>query len=281
MDTEKTLYNMELDQHYFHFIILHNKRRLKLEDYWNHIGWIIKTKNPEKSYRNFEIQHRKLKSKIPYAGGQVLKRISKDGKPPYEYDVFAIRVKTKNDTYIVLAFPFIDLARDSLDKLMSELSVRKGITFRKADIISLILSSDNGIGEELFRAGVVELQVINKKDPNLSSVTLGGDNPLKSSLYEDYLKNPINEERKKIYPERCVLACELQRTTETSVQTMLSKPNIRSRVRMDIVGNFKLYVHKNGENIFIIPHLLRELDAMKYLNRVSINPLLRLSKEEE
>jgi len=169
-----------------------------------------------------------------------------------------------------------------VNNLMSKLNVRKGLDFQKADITSLILAGDDGIGEgDPFRAGVVELQVVNTKDPSLSSVTLGGDDPLKSRLYEGFLHKSITKDRKTIFPERCVLACELQRPRDTSGQIVGSKGNIRSRVRMDIFGNFKFYAHKGAENIIIIPYLLRELDAMKCLKGVSINPLLRLSEEDE
>lgn len=283
MSIEKKLFDVNLDQHYFHFVILRNTKSLGLTEYWRHLGGrFIKVKNSEKSHPDFEIQHRKLKTKYTYAGGKLLDSLatSGDSSAPYLYDVFALRVKTDYDTYIVLAFPFAALARHSLDNLMSKLYVRKGVDFRKVDVTSLILSGDNGIGEESFRANVVGLQVINSKDPNLSSVTLGGDNPLKSRLYENFLKESIKKDGKKIFPECCVLACEFHRPHDASVQIVGNKGNVRARVHMDIFGNFKLYVHKGAENIVIIPYLLRELDVMKCLKKVSINPLLRLSKED-
>lgn len=280
MAKEQILYNMKLDQHYYHFVVLSNVRRFSLTDYWRHLGKVQTTKIPKKSYPDFEIEHRKLKRDYPYAGGKLLRRISTSGHAPYFYDVFALRVKTKKDEYIVLAFPFAALARHSVDTLIAEPRVKKGVDYQKADIASLIKQGRTGIRGGPFLAGVVGLQVISIGDPYLSSVTLGGDSPLKSALYEGFLRKPT-EQGRKFFPEYCVLACELQWTHNISGHSVGSNHTLRSRVRMDIFGNFKFYVHKGGENIVIIPYLLQVLDTMKCLGKVSINPLLRLSKEEE
>lgn len=271
---------MKLDQHYFHFVVLSNTGRFTLSDYWRHLGKTQTTKNPMKLYPGYEIEHRKLKREYPYAGGKLLKKISTSGHAPYFYDAFALRVKTNKDDYAILAFPFAALARHSVDHLIADMRIKKGIDYKRADIASLIQRGLTGIGGEHFRAGFVGLQVISRGDPNLSSVTLGGDSPLKSELYQDFLKKPI-EQGKKFFPEYCVLACELQYMHSTDKQSIVSNHNLRSRVRMDIFGNFKFYVHKGGENIVLIPYLLRELDAMKCLTEVSINPLSRISNEEE
>jgi hypothetical protein len=282
MEKKQALYNMELDQHYYHFVVLSNARKFSLTDYWKHLGKAKPTGNPKISYPNFEIEHRVLKRNIPYAGGEILKRISADkkGKKPYSYDTFALTVKTKKSEYVVLAFPFTALARQSVETQIAELRAKKGVDFQKADITSLIKQGHTGMGGGAFRAGIVGLQVICREDTHLSSVTLGGDNPLKSTLYKKFLMKPT-EEGNKFSLDYCVLACELQWTDDIYGKGVGRTRTLRSRVRMDIFGNFKFYVHKGGENIIIIPYLLQTLDIMKCLDKVSIDPLLRLPKKEE
>ncbi len=270
MNEVQTLFDVTLDQHYYHFVALNNSEGHALGDYWRYMGEGGCAKRSKKVYDGFEIEHRAIKDKHAYAGGTVLARVATAGGPPYIYDVFALNVRTGKCDYVVLAFPFSGLARTSVDTLAAKTRVEGGLTYQRADIGTLLKRGRMGIRQGGFRGGIMSLQVISKGDPHLSSVTLGGDDPLKSLLYEGFLQKPT-EEGNEFRAEDCTVGCEV----------VWGSRNVRSRIWMDIFGNFRVYVHKGAWNMVMIPHLLSALDSLKCLTPISVNPLHRLSDEEE
>lgn len=281
MEAKKTLYNLKLEQHYFHFIVLGNVASLSLVDCWKHIGKVRRTQSPIVSHDGFEIEHRVLNSDEPYSRSDIAASVRGDSKGPFPYDVFAMKVRTKRNAYIVAAFPFAALARDTVGTLRRAVSARKRVDFQKANVASLIGQADNGIVADDFRAGVVGIQVASKGDPDLRSVCLGGEHPLKSSLYKEFLQTQIEKEGKKFRIEHCILACELDQPRDELSDHGRTTPTLRSRARIDTFGNFKFYIHLGGANLIVIPRLLQVLDGLKCLDRVAINPLLRYSEEEQ
>jgi hypothetical protein len=283
-DVNFNMKSLNLDQRYFHFIALRDISGYKLSDYWNQLGNIRTKKSPYIYEQDFEIQHRQLESDYPYTRGQLLEAVSVsgDGSPPYLYDVFALKVKVVNQTYLVFAFPFVTLAREMINNLLYKHNLRKKGDIQKVDVPLLVKKGDTELGSDSFHSHIVGLKVVIADDPDLSNLSLEGDNPLKSMLYQKFLQDPIQQGD--YTPERCVLACELQWPSENSNQTIVSnvkKRKIRSKMHMDLFGNFKFYVHKGGENFITIPYLLQILFELNCLNNVSMNPLSRISEQEE
>ena len=282
MTMEAANFELLVDQRHFYFIALRSTDNYKLTDYWAQVGNIATVK-PKKDmvYPNFEIQHRQYRSNFAYPRGKLLKVVSssKDGAPPYLYDLFAARTNFNNKTYLVLAFPFAALARDIVDKLIGEYNIRNRCDIIKVDLPVLIQHSDIPSDTGQIRTTVVGLQVVISDDPALSSLSLGGDNPMKSSIYKHFLHEPIRQGTTIL--EQCILACELQQSADNTGEPIISPRKRRARVHIDAFGNFKFYVHIKGENVITIPYLMQYLDSSNCLGSVSINPLHRNEQEEE
>lgn len=283
MSIEQLNFDLLVDQRHFYFIALRDTAGYTLTDYWNQIGNVV-TPGQQRSdhiYPDFEIQHRRFRSYFPYPRGKLLEIVSAsgDGTAPYLYDVFALRMMIEAKTYFVFAFPFAALARDVIDDLINNHDLRRKGDILKVEVPVLVQHSEVEVETAHIRMRIVGLQVVIADDPALSSLSLGGDNPLKSSIYQDFLKEPIRKSN--FIPDRCVLACELQWPLEMMDQEVMSQRKVRSRMHMDAFGNFKFYVHVSGANFVIVPYLLQRLNSLKCLDKVSINPLQRMQQEDE
>jgi len=270
-----------LDQRHFHTLVLRDTGGYTLAEYWDQIGsTLVGRLTYETPHPDYEIQHRRLRDSFPYPRGKLLEitSASHDGSPPYFYDLFALRVRHGGSTYFVLAFPFAALGRVIVDNLIRNHSLLKKCDILKVQLSVLVQQGERSDNTGQFRTKVVGLHVVIPGDPLLTSLTLGGDNPMGSTLYKEYLQEPIRRGQSTL--EGCVLACELE---PSSAQTETSdvKHRVRSRMHMDQFGNFVFYVHVRGGNLVIIPYLLRLLVSLNCLDRASQNPLHRAKEEQE
>lgn len=285
MSIQQDKFDLLVEQRYYHFIALHVTGSYSLTDYWSQLHEFTTTssKMSELTYSDLEIQHRRLRSDIPYTRGKLLETvsISGNGLAPYDYDIFALRMSAENQTYFMFAFPFVALGRLVIDNLIANHDFMKKGDTQKVDLGSLVKQAEVAVENlaDPIRTRVVGLQVVILTDPALSTVSLDGDNPLKSAIYRNYLQESIHKGR--VNPNQVVLACELLWPPQLTDQTIVNQRKLRARIHMDVFGNFKFYVHIGGENCIIIPYLMKKLASLKCLDKVSTNPLRRTRDETE
>jgi hypothetical protein len=282
MSTETAHFDLLVDQRHFYFIAVRDLAGYRLADYWAQIGSVTTVRGQtDVVCPGLEIQHRQLRSELAYPRGKPLEivSVSKDGSPPYLYDVFAIRLRFHAKTYFVFVFPFAALAREIVDRLIITYNLRRRCDLLRVDLPLLIQHSELPSEVKQVRTNIVGLQVTVPDDPALSSLSLGGDNPMKSSIYRSFLQEPIRKGTTIL--EQCILACELQLSGENPDQLAVDQRKSRARVHLDAFGNFKFYLHINGENLITVPYLIQRLISLDCLDTVSINPLHRVEKEDE
>lgn len=271
-----------LDQRYFHSIVLRDTGGYSLAKYWKQLGnTVMGRKIDQTQYPDLEIEHRRLRDNFPYPHGKLLEIVSAshNGTPPYLYDLFALRIKYGRSTYFVLAFPFAALGRVIVDNLIANHGLRKQCDILRVELSVLIQGGGRSEEAGQLRTKIIGLHVVIPGDPLLTSLILGGDNPMGSTLYRDYLQEPIQKGQST--PEECVLACELEQSADEPAKTLEVERYLRSRMHMDQFGNFKFYVHVQGRNLVMFPYLLKELVSLNCLNRTSQNPLHRAKEEQE
>ena len=285
MSIQQVKFDLLVDQRYYHFIALRVTDSYRLTEYWNQLENVttVDGNMSDLTYSDLEIQHRRLRSHTPYTRGNLLETVSaaEDGMPPYDYDLFALRINTENQTYLVFVFPFIALGRVVIDTLNANSDfIKKGV-IQKVDLGTLVrheeIAADNLA--DPIRTRIRGLQVLMLSDTALSSVRLDGDNPLKSSIYQNYLRESLHKGRTNL--KQCVLACELQWPPQQTNQSSVNQRSLRARIHMDIFGNFNFYIHIGGENCLLIPYLIQKLDSLKCLDKGPMNPLWRIREERE
>lgn len=284
MSIQQVNFDLLADQRYYHSIALRDIDNYSLACYWGQLRNVdTSNQRSDLAYPDFEIQHRRLRSDFPYPRGKLLEAVSAsgDGSSPYLYDVFALRMKVGAQTYFIFAFPFAALARYVIDSLIENHDLLKKGDIQKVNLAALVQQAEVEVEnlEGPIRTRIVGLQVVISGDPAVSSVILGGDNPLKSAIYQDFLRESIHKSGS--IPDQCVLACELPWPSEVSGQSTVNQRKLRARMHMDAFGNFKFYVHVGGENFVIIPYLLQVLDSLKCLDKAPMNPLWRVHEEYE
>ena len=281
MTNERAAFNILVDQRHFYFIALRDIGGYRLSDYWEQAGNIVMPgqKSTDVIDPEFEIQHRRLRSAIPYPRGKTLEAVSVSGdkSAPYLYDIFALRIIIGTHSYFIFAFPFAALAREVIDRLIETYHLQRKCDILKVDLPLLIKNRELQSETGEMRAHLVGLRVVISGDPALSSLSLGGDDPLESAIYRNYLQRPISEGSTIL--EQCVLACELEYSFGSGDPVKPRK--LRTRMHIDAFGNFKFYVHINGENFIIVPYLLKQLRSLNCLNNVSVNPLHRVQEQLE
>ncbi len=273
---------LKLDQRHFHSVVLRDTGGYSISEYWRQLGNTVAGCQMDKvPHPDFEIQHRRLRDNFPYPRGKLLEIVSAshDGSPPYFYDLFALRIKCGGSTFFVFAFPFVALGRVIVDNLINNYGLRMKCDILKVDLSDLVQHGGRSEESGQFRTKIVGLHVVIPGDPLLTSLTLGGDDPMSSNLYKDYLQEPIRKGQSTL--EECILACELERSSDKPDEALEVERHLRSRMHMDQFGNFKFYVHVRGRNLVIIPHLLKQLISLNCLGRASQNPLHRAKEEQE
>jgi hypothetical protein len=284
MSNKEALFKCLTDQRYYHFVALRDNGRYSLPVYWRQIGDVAPLSGEQRdvSTSTSEVQHRQLKLPKPYARGGVLQAISKskDGSPPYLYDLFGIKTRLGRDAFFVLVFPFAGLALDMVTTLIAQHNLLRAGELQRVDLGTLVKCFENGAQTEFHDliSQVVALQFVVADDKCLSGMRLGGDDPLNSKIYRESLRPEVK--RGFLHPDLCVLSCEQEWRRATHGDDSQGHGTIRSRLHIDAFGNFKFYVHIGCCNIPLIPYALGLLYSLKCLQKTSGNPLLRLSQDE-
>lgn len=280
MAKKENPFNCLLDRRYYHFVAFHDEGRYTLSTYWKQIDGILPADPREGSVSapTFELQHRRVRLNRAYARGEVLRAISesKQGGPPYLYDLFAIKARFGRDTFFLFLFPFAALALDLTSSLVEKSHLLRSGDFQKVDVGTLVKCFEKKAQTEFqeLTSRIVGLQFVITGDKSVSAVRLGGDDPLSAEIYDGWLRPEMH--RAAAFPNLCVFTCE-QVPGDGEVE---SWDGLRSRVHVDVHGIFKFYAHVGCNNLPLVPSALGLLHFLKCLEKTPGNPFRRLQQEE-
>jgi hypothetical protein len=275
--------NSVADQRYYHFVIV-RARGLALAAYWRSLGDLGKVERPHVALPlrglRFTLEHRKFSSERAYARGATAQILSENGKgrAPFLYDLFAARIQSERDVYLLFGFPFAALALDAVDSLIGN-GFLKNAEFQGVDLSELLGEKNRPLKRsEGLISKVVGVQFVVTDDKSLTAVRLGGDDPFRAQIYESFLKHKF--EQGLWVPDQCVLACEREsHTIQKDAATPLGRI-LRSRLHMDKSGNFKFYMHVGCTNVTLMPYSILQIRGVDCLKQVFGNPLKRTVQDE-
>jgi len=268
MATQK-YFDLDTFKRYFHLITFKSDKKYSAINFLQDIGATIKETSQFSIDFSFTIYQSEIISNVPYYNGDKDYSLNKDGQPPYKYDLFAVHMFSMN--MFVIAFPFKHLAKTSLNNLIETKKIMSKGSFVKCDINKLLIeNSENDLSDENFTSYFSGLDLTLTGDEKLSSVNLDGDKPLQSNLYKQVFSKIVDS--RKCHLERCSLQCRLINQVENI-------PKAKANIHVDLFGNYKMYVHGSGKNIFTIPYLFTLLSFKECLKLTLSNPIDRLQDE--
>jgi len=258
-------------QRYYHLIAFKFETKYSTQNYWKDCGISSKKNNfPLHDNSEFRIEQERIVTNIPYYNGERDYSVNGDGKEPYHYDLFVIELKKLN--IFVFGFPFKFLAKTILKNLIDNKKLITKGSFVKPLLDKLIkLNSNTDFVDTSFAYHFSGLELMLTGDTNITSVNLDGDRPLDSPLYKNVFKKLIEGDECKL--EKCSLKCETLKDDSRSI------PKTRGNIHLDLAGNYKLYIHGSGNNIFTIPFIFSVLKKTKCLDNTLINPINNLTDE--
>lgn len=261
-----------LGQRYFHVVAYSNKQ-YSIQAYWKDCKVLNKNIEVSHQMQDFLIEHGKLVTKTRYhnENGNEDFSVNGDRQPPYQYDLFAIELKKEN--LLVFGFPFKSIAKLLLEKIFEDNIILKRGHFLKPDLNRLIKQGNkkSEFTSSNFTTHFSGVELILTGETNISSVNLDGDKPLDSNLYRSVFLEKV--EKDECLLDKCSLKCETLQDENGEV------PKTKSIIHLDLFGNYKLYIHGSGKNIFTIPFLFNFLSKLKCLKETSINPIQRFKDE--
>lgn len=251
---------------YFHFVAYSNQQ-YSIKSFWKDCKVLGKNIDVSHNSSDFTIEHGKLVTPIRFhdENGKEDYSITKDKEPPFEYDIFAIELKSEK--LLIFGFPFRSMGRYLLDKIFENNLLLKRGHFKKPDLNLLIKHANKNPEFTIpnFTAHFSSVELILTSETNISSVNLDGDKPLQSNLYRNVFLKRV--EKDKCLLDRCSLTCE------TFFDEAAEIPKTNSITHLDLFGNFKLYIHGTGKNTFTIPFLFNFLSKNMFLRDTSSNPI--------
>jgi len=265
-------------QRYFHFVALKAGAGYELTDLWRDFGVSVRS-GRIKSWddKAYTIQHARYTTDYPYYRGNDDYSINEDSEPPYEFDIFAIYLR-KNRT-ILIGFPFKLMANHLLDTLVSKKRILLNGHFLRIDLDTFIKldyrdgaeNKESPYELDNFNAIVLGISLSLSDTSQISMVDLNGKNPLSSEIYRNVFYSMLAQSSGHI--AKSSMRCHLLSNT-------LDLPRSHSIIHMDVYGNFKMYIHQTGNNIFTLPALVQILQKHHCLPKVNINPIKRLVNEK-
>lgn len=266
-----TIFDFKTAGRYYHVIVFKFDTKYSLRSFWKDCK--IEAKAFSSSvYEDDDIivEKQSYISPIQYYFGESDYSATRNSKPPYSYDLFAIQIK-EQDIFIV-GFPFKSLARDLVKTLIEEKRYKTKGSFLKPNIGKVLKDTNSEtFGKDFVSCSFCGLSLVLTGDKNITSINLGGDNPLESALYKKNFKKMIEDNIST--PEYGIIKCELSGLENGEL------PNTRANIHLDNFGNFKLYLHSSGKNIFTLPFLMLTLKRLKCLIPTITNPLISLEDE--
>ncbi|MET3980679.1 hypothetical protein ABIB62_003283 [Mucilaginibacter sp. UYP25] len=266
---KKNYFNLISAQRYFHLVALNITEQYSTVDYYKNFGNYQRSKNHTiHQTKDFVIEHVRIITDTPYYGGTKDYSVKNDGLAPFNYDLFTIELKPLN--ILILGFPFKFLAKDILENLIRN-KLLQHANFIKPDLTKLIKeNNDSALMLNNFSSHFSGVELSLNGDTNISSVNLDGDRPLDSTVYKTFFYNLIQRDECSL--EKCSLKNEiLEETTDI--------PKTKSNIHLDLFGNYKLYIHGSGNNIFTIPSFFKALTEYQCIKTTLTNPIIRLKDE--
>lgn len=267
-----TFFDFKTAGRYFHVIVFKFDSKYSLRSFWRDCRVEVKT-SVSSMYEDEEIiiEKQSFVSPIQYYFGESDYSLLQNKAAPFSYDLFAIQIKGQ-DIFIV-GFPFKSLARDVVKSLIVEKRYKTKGSFLKPNLGKVLKDTDSqNFGNGIISCSFSWLSMVITGDTNITSINLGGDYPLESALYRKNFKRMIDENIST--PENGIIRCELSGLSEGKL------PNTRANIHLDNYGNFKLYLHASGKNIFTLPFLILTLKSLKCLTSTITNPLISLKDEQ-
>jgi hypothetical protein len=260
------------DQRYYHFLLWKIKRELSIPVLWRRVGDMVEPARQLGSRSsNHVIQHKKLKSERNYARAGIAEALSAngDGRPPFYYDVFVMTVDAEGVSYLLIGFPFVSLALETLSTLLGKYRLKDEWEQQCVYVPRLLPLLEHGqpSTHEGLTTRVVGIQWSVQSDASLTSIRLGGDAPLKADLYIDYLRPLARQKKSPLLPERCSLAFEQEVPVSESTDKEAVTALVRARVHVDLDGGFRFYAQAGCRNIGLLPYAVRHLWSLSCLDK--------------
>jgi hypothetical protein len=268
MKNKQDFFDLISPQRYFHLVAFKFEAGYSTQAYWKDSQQTIVSVT---SYDtpDFKIEYAKIKSTETYFTGIKDYSVNKDGKSPFNYDLFVIELKSEN--LFVFGFPFKGLAKTIVEHLLSKQFLERG-KFIKTDLNKLIrINHEASLSDEYFSAHFSGVQLKLTGDLNITSVNLDGDMPLDSMIYKTFFKEKIQEGNPECKLEKCSHKCGTILDSDTI-------PKAKSNIHSDTFGNYRMYVHSGGNNIFTIPFFFNLLENVHCTVLTSSNPIERLNE---
>lgn len=270
--------NSLADTRYYHFVVVKGGS-LTLSAYWRRLDEIGKIERPRVEVpvesQRFTMEHRKLRYEVPFARGAAAEYLSQrgEGRAPFLYDLFAVRMDFQGEPYFLFGYPFRLLALEMIESLDSS-GFFKNAEYQNVNLTKWLGSRNRPFKKfEGLSSNVVGVQFVVTDDASLTAVRLGGHDPFKAEIYQDFLKQRF--EGGSLVPDLCVLACERESDLKISIGKVL-----HSRLHIDKPGNFKFYMHKGCANAMLLPYAIGQIRAAGSLKNALVNPLRKAERDE-
>lgn len=256
---------------YFHLIAFKPEKNYQALQFLKDINAPIVKNVSYHSEFKFNVIKAQIISQIPYFNGEEDYSVSKDKKPPYAYDIFAIQMPHLD--FFIVGFPFKGLAKYTLTNLINQNKLLSKGSFLKCDINKLLKeNSKKDLSYDNFLCYFSMLDLTITREEKISSVNLDGDKPLESHIYKSVFFKLITKDECLL--NRCAVKCRIQNSFN-------GIPKTQGNFHIDKFGNYKFYVHNMGKNLFTIPFLFELLSKSDkdYLKPTLINPIDRIKDE--
>jgi hypothetical protein len=247
---------------YYHAVVFDGNYSLIPDAFY--VKWGIQ----EDRQMRFESQDCSIKllrmiSSLQYFGGEIDNSQNSNGAPPYYYQIIAIELTDPN--VLIMCFPLKKLTINLATSLWREFNVSQRSSFINVELNDLIhLFDDNtdlNHNDSLFNLTGVYVNSA-KKGSILNSIKLSGDNPLKSPIYNEFLKRHLSTDYN-ITKE--VVRCHFP---------------IKSSLHIDRHGNYKVYIQEKGKNILSLAIIFKMLFENRLLGKSLINPVLHINEAD-
>jgi hypothetical protein len=265
-------FDIKTAKRYFHMVAFKFDSKFNLRNYWRDCSFEMDGNSTVvHDSGKIRLEKHSIISDIQYYFGETDYSLNGENEAPYRYDLIAVELKEYN--IFIFGYPFKLLAKDIIKRLIEDKRYKAKGSFLKPNLDQLIkLTNSQDFGNEDATCYFSSLSMILTGDTKISSIDLEGDKPLESSLYRRNFKKMIDEDFSKV--EKGIIKCEIETELPDGI------PKTRSNIHLDHYGNFKMYVHGTGKNVYTVPFLLTILSDFDCLQATLTNPLINLNDEQ-
>ncbi|NLU92310.1 hypothetical protein [Chitinophaga sp. Ak27] len=271
MENKSVYFDLISGQRYFHLIALKVESDYSPDLFWKDSGFSSKRKKIRShDFNEFTVDQSRIITETSYYNGEIDYSINKNGEPPFQYDLFVIQLKKSG--ILVIGFPFKQLAKFIVKNLFESSIIKSKGSFAKATINKLIkINHENDFVYKLYSSHFSSIDLTLTGETNITSINLDGEQPLESWLYKKTFKDLIERDECKL--EKCALRFTTYNADNSEI------PKTKSIIHVDHYGNYKLYIHGNGNNIFTIPHMFNLLKKQRCLDYTFTNPIGNINEK--